>query len=101
MKLKKLQQTCSEVALEDPAQVQILNGYVGPLAYAEKVAGGVPIKILLDTSSSVSLISETLLYDMARKQNLDVKAADVTIRDYTSSQIPVRAKVIVHLEVNG
>ena len=44
LKLKKLQQSCIEVAPENPAQVQTLNISMGLLAYADIVAGGVPVK---------------------------------------------------------
>ena len=78
------------------AQVDQVTGPIGPLYYAKIQIAGVPTDGLVDTGSSVTILSFNQFKEIgkqARIPSCELKPAVGVFRDYSRRLIPITAKV--------
>ncbi len=81
-----------------------MNGTVGRLAYATVKLAGVPTEAMLDTGSSVNLISQSLFFKVGKAAKIPVEAIqhpDVPLKDFSQNHIPVTGRVEIKVEARG
>ncbi len=81
-----------------------MNGTVGWLAYATVKLAGVPTEAMLDTGSSVSLMSQSLFFKVGKAAKIPVEAIqhpDVPLKDFSQNHIPVTGRVEIKVEARG
>ena len=81
-------------------QVDNVTGSVGPLYYCEVEIAGQPVQALIDSGSSATVMTFSLLQRIARDAQLSVdvlEKPDVILRDY--NQHPLRIGAFAKLEV--
>ena len=86
------------------AQVDQVTGPIGPLYYARVQIAGVPTDGLVDTGSSVTILSFNQFKEigkLARIPSSELKPAVGVFRDYSRRLIPITAKVDLEFQWKG
>lgn len=89
---------------EESGDVRAVNGIKGPLAYAEVLIGGTQVEAMLDTGSSVCIISQDLFLKVGKAAGIPTSALqkpDLPLRDYSHNTILVIASVNLEVEAKG
>ena len=87
--------------LQQAIDVDQVTGAVGPLYYCQISAFGQPVKALVDTGSSATVMPFNLYRGIAKKAGIASDALtrpDVILRDYNRRPIRIGAKVTMKLE---
>ena len=100
---KQLHQQWAEAEyqrIQKSLQVDTVTGSVGPLYYCQLLVAGQPVRALVDSGSSATIMSLELFQEIARKAGLSsdvLHKPDVVLRDY--NQHPLRVGAVAHLEI--
>ena len=91
---------------EDEARVGLVNGLTAPLAYVEVSVAGIETEAMLDTGSSVNVISQKLFFDIGKAAGIPasaLKRPDIPLKDlwYGHHHIPVVACVELTVDARG
>ena len=89
---------------EGKANVDKVAGAVGPLYYCTVNIAGEPVKAMVDTGSSATVLSWDVFQAIGRKAQVPVSALykpEVTLRDYSQRSILVGAMVDLEVEFCG
>jgi len=89
---------------EGKSIVDQVAGAVGPLYYCTVNIAGEPVKAMVDTGSSATILSWDLFQAIGRKANIPKSALyrpKVTLRDYSQRPILTGAMVDLEFEFNG
>ncbi len=87
---------------QDVGKVGIVNGSVSPLAHVEVTVQGKKTKAMIDTGSSVNIITEDLFYEVGKTAKIpatELQPPDIRLRDFNHNPIPVVARVDLKVEV--
>jgi len=89
---------------EGKSNVDQVTGAVGPLYYCTVNIAGEPVKAMVDTGSSATILSWDLFQAIGKKANIPKSALyrpKVTLHDYSQRPILTGAMVDLELEFNG
>ena len=86
------------------AQVDQVTGPIGPLYYARVQIAGVPTDGLVDTGSSVTILSFSQFKEIGKQARIpssELKPAVGVFRDYSRRLIPITARVDLEFQWKG
>ena len=89
---------------QEYAQVDQIIGPIGPLYYARVQIAGVPTDGLVDTGSSVTILSFNQFKEIGKQAKIpsrELKPAVGVFRDYSRRLIPITAKVDLEFQWKG
>ncbi len=85
-------------------EVDAVSGAVGPLFYSEVKVAGQPVRALIDTGSSATILSFDLFKKIGKVANIpphSLLSVDMLLRDYSRRLIPIGARVILDISWKG
>ncbi len=85
-------------------EVDAVSGAVGSLFYSEVKVAGQPVRALIDTGSSATILSFDLFKKIGKVANIpphSLLPVDMLLRDYSGRLIPIGARVILDISWKG
>ncbi|CAM5120403.1 unnamed protein product [Eretmochelys imbricata] len=98
--LEQTQDDQGDTSSQEEVPLRVLSLAVGSHEYwVTPLLDGKPIRMELDTSAAVSLVSETVYKE--KRQHLPLKATKTVLKTYTGEAVPMLGTIDVKVELNG